>query len=84
MAVHVVDRTELTPYIIHLQSSTWHGADARALIWLGDRPWTWFALGLVGMAMGLWLISRTLLFIFRTIREDVSLAENQDKLIKVA
>lgn len=83
-AVHVVNTAVLEPYFVHLGSSSWHRADAQALLWLGSRPWTWFALGMVGLVMGLWLMSRTIHFVVGAIWRDVSLAEHDDKLLKMA
>ncbi|KAJ5771849.1 hypothetical protein N7520_002378 [Penicillium odoratum] len=38
----IINQTELSPYITDLESSSWHRADAGVLMWLGNRPWTWF------------------------------------------
>lgn len=80
--VKVMEPEYLNPYITDLESSTWHRADAQALMWLGKRPWTWFALGAVGLAAGLLVLNYLLLLIFEgTARRRLSLSV---KGVKVA
>ena len=83
-AVHVVNTTVLEPYFVHLGSSSWHRTDAQALLWLGSRRRIWFALGMIGLVMGLCLMSRTIHCIVGTIWRDGPLVEDQDKLLKMA
>lgn len=62
--VGIINATELTLYITDLESCTWHRNDAQVLMWLGDRPWTWFGLGLIGLFVGLYLLNVVLLFVW--------------------
>lgn len=65
--IQVINDTMLEPYITDLESSTWHQADAKALMWLGERPWAWFGLGAVGVLAGLYLINQVLLMIYEAL-----------------
>ena len=58
--IQVVNQTELAPFITDLESATWHSSDAKILMWIGERPWVWFALGIVPLATGLLLLNYTL------------------------
>lgn len=49
----VIGASALAPYITDLESSTWHHADTKVLVWIGERPWIWFSMGLVALAAGL-------------------------------
>ena len=60
----VVNQTELTPYITDLESSSWHRADAKVLMWLGSRPWTWFSMGAIGVSVVLYILNRILMMAF--------------------
>ncbi|KAJ6126325.1 hypothetical protein N7523_001937 [Penicillium sp. IBT 18751x] len=60
----VVNQTELTPYITDLESSSWHRADAKVLMWLGSRPWTWFSMGTIGLYIYLYALNRVLMIAF--------------------
>ncbi|KAJ6126330.1 hypothetical protein N7523_001942 [Penicillium sp. IBT 18751x] len=71
-AVGVVNATELAPFITDLESSTWHRADTTVLIWLGDRPWTWFSFGTIGLVVGLVLFNRLLMFLRGVLRKNPS------------
>lgn len=62
--VGVVNSTELSPYITDLESSSWHRADAKALMWIGSRPWTWFTMGAVGVGLCLYVLNRVLMILF--------------------
>lgn len=70
-AIQVVTPSELTPYITDLESSTWHKADAQALMWLGVRPWTWFALGAAGLVAGLYVANYLLLSVWKALRRRI-------------
>lgn len=56
-AVQVTNATQLDPYIIDLETKSWHHSDAQALMWLGKRPYVWFGLGGVGLLVGLSIIN---------------------------
>lgn len=74
--VQVVNATMLGPYITDLESASWHRADAQALMWLGERPWIWFALGAVGLMIGLHLINRGLLAAWRAFNRIPAISED--------
>lgn len=59
--VQVVNATELLPYITDLEGCSWHHGDTKTLMWVGDRPWIWFGLGAIGLAIGLHIINYLLL-----------------------
>lgn len=82
--VQVVDPDQLTPYITDLQSSTWHQADARALMWLGRRPWTWYTLGAMALMPILLIINTSALALYRAIVRRVSCGDVEEKLAKLA
>lgn len=62
--VGVVNQTILTPYITDLESSSWHRADAKVLMWFGFRPWTWFTMGAIGLIVYLYVLNRMLMIVF--------------------
>lgn len=76
LTVQVINATELLPYMTDLESCSWHQGDAKALMWIGDRPWIWFALGALGLAVGLHLINRLLMMTGRCCGNLPSVAEN--------
>lgn len=55
--LQVINATELEPYIIDLEASSWHHGDTKTLMWLGDRPWVWFVLIVVGVIIGCQVIN---------------------------
>lgn len=63
--VQVINATELLPYITDYESSSWHHGDTKTLMWVGDRPWIWFSLGGIGLVIGLYIINKSLLFVWR-------------------
>lgn len=65
--VQVVSPTELLPYITDLEAQTWHHGDTKALEWLGDREWIWYALMIIGTAIGLSIINMGLLKVGRCV-----------------
>jgi mannosyltransferase OCH1-like enzyme len=67
--VGVINATELASYITDLESSTWHRADAKVFMWIGDRPWTWFSMGAIGLAAGLFIFNRLLMFLCDVLRK---------------
>lgn len=71
-AVGVVNATELAPFITDLESSTWHRADTTMLVWIGNRPWTWFSAGAIGLVVGLVLFNRLLMFLCGIFRKNAS------------
>ncbi|KAJ5358656.1 uncharacterized protein N7496_011069 [Penicillium cataractarum] len=58
--VNVVNATVLAPYIMDLESSTWHRADAKVLMWIGHRPWIWFSMGAAGLIAGIYVLNYVL------------------------
>lgn len=58
--IGVINSTELAPYLTDLESGTWHQADAKVLMWIGYRPWTWFGMGAIGLVIGLYVLNRLL------------------------
>jgi mannosyltransferase OCH1-like enzyme len=82
--IHVVSVSELTPYITDLESSTWHKADAQALMWLGHRPWTWFTLGAAVVVACLWVFNHVLLLVWNPIQRRIPSVAYAVKLAKVA
>lgn len=64
-AVQVINATELLPYITDLEASSWHHGDTQALMWIGERPWIWFGLGAIGLAIGLHIINKGLMLAFK-------------------
>lgn len=71
-AVEVVNATELAPFITDLKSSTWHRADTKVLMWIGDRPWTWFSAGVIGLIAGLFIFNRLFMFLHGALRKNPS------------
>lgn len=79
--VQIIQPNSLDPYITDLESSTWHRADAQALMWLGKHPWTWFALGAISVTIGLIIVNCLLLSIFKpTIRHRFLVSTKQAKI----
>jgi mannosyltransferase OCH1-like enzyme len=72
---NVVNATELLPYITDLESASWHHDDAKALMWIGERPWIWFALGALGLGAGLHLINLLIMRIWRGLDRNSSFAD---------
>ncbi|KAH7142680.1 family 32 glycosyltransferase [Dactylonectria estremocensis] len=76
MTVQVVHQSKLAPYITDLQSATWHQTDARVLMWLGLRPWTWFSLGAIGFVTGVWIVNYGLVMVYKlVIHQSVTISE---------
>ena len=48
-----------------LESPTWHREDSQAFMWLGDKPWAWFGLGMVGFVAYIYVLNRVLLVVWR-------------------
>lgn len=82
--VQVTAPPELTPYIVDLESSSWHHADAKALKWLGNRPWTWFSLGAVVFVTVICLINTVLLKAIKVLQRRVPSIKNSIKPVKLA
>lgn len=72
------------PFITDLESSTWHQADAQALMWLGTRPWTWFSLGAIGTVAGLYFVNLALLFVWNALQRRIPSMAYAVKMAKVA
>jgi len=83
-AIQVVNQTELAPYITDLESSTWHQADARALMWLGTRPWTWFTLGAIVLVASLCVLNYVLLLVWNALHRRIPSVAYAVKMAKVA
>lgn len=58
--IGVINSTELAPYLTDLESGTWHQADAKVLMWIGNQPWTWFGMGAIGLVIGLYVLNHLL------------------------
>ncbi|EKJ75255.1 hypothetical protein FPSE_04573 [Fusarium pseudograminearum CS3096] len=55
--VQVINATSLEPYLTDYEGASWHHGDTKALMWVGDRPWVWYALGAIGLCAGLYLLN---------------------------
>lgn len=64
----IVEEATLVPYITDLQSGTWHRADARILMWMGERPWVWFVLGTLVLVVRLYIIDQLILLVYARFR----------------
>ncbi|KAJ6127233.1 hypothetical protein N7523_002845 [Penicillium sp. IBT 18751x] len=80
--IGVVNATELNPFIMDLESATWHQADAKALMWLGTRPWTWFTMGAVVLGLYLYVLNRVLMALFEFMLCKTSFGLGNLKLTK--
>ncbi|KAH7127360.1 nucleotide-diphospho-sugar transferase [Dactylonectria macrodidyma] len=80
--ISVINETELIPYITDLEGRSWHHGDTKTLMWLGDRPWIWFALGAVGLAIGLHIINHLLLLSTRCFCCDPTAGGDYEKIAK--
>ncbi|KAF7557924.1 hypothetical protein G7Z17_g296 [Cylindrodendrum hubeiense] len=81
--VQVINGSELKPYITDLQSCTWHQGDAKPIMWLGTRPWTWFSLAAIGLVIGLYLINYTLFVAWRGASRKVPAVIDKFKVSKL-
>lgn len=72
LTVKVINATELEPYITDLEGCSWHHGDTRTLMYVGDHPWIWFALGAIGLAIGLHIINYFLLKAWRSLARGSS------------
>lgn len=63
----------LTAFITDLESSSWHRNDTRVLMWLGERPWTWYTMGAVGLVIGLTIVNRMALYACKLPRKFASM-----------
>ena len=81
--IQVVNSTQLSPYITDLESSSWHQADAPALMWLGQRPWAWFGLAVVGLVSGLYVSNQVLLMVCGAFLHKVPSVMYQIKQAKI-
>lgn len=82
--IQVINATELAPYITDLESSTWHRADAKVLMWIGDRRWTWFGMGAIGLVAGLYVLNNVLMIVFKLTLRIGQSALYSNKLAKEA
>lgn len=83
LTLGVINATELAPYITDLESSTWHRSDAKMLMWIGDRQWTWFAMGAIGLIAGLYIFNVVLMIFFKFLCKGQSVIYS-NKLAKEA
>lgn len=67
--IQVIKPSGLAPFITDLESSTWHQNDTQVLMWLGERPWAWYALGVLGLITSLYLLNQAILLVFRGLRK---------------
>lgn len=67
-AIQIVTPEQLSPYLSDLESATWHRSDAKVLMWLGARQWTWYAMGAIGIVVGSFIVNFFLLLAWRPIR----------------
>ncbi|KAF7559247.1 hypothetical protein G7046_g4908 [Stylonectria norvegica] len=81
--IQVINQTLLDPYITDLASCTWHQDDAKALMWIGDRPWSWYAIGVVGLTVGLWILNNGLLRIWKSLLPRATSVTDSIKLAKL-
>jgi hypothetical protein len=65
----IVNQTELAPYITNLESSTWHHADAKLLMWIESDLGSWFAHGNARSSDRSFAIDRLLLLICARFRK---------------
>ena len=72
--VQVINATALAPFITDLEGGSWHKGDTQALMWVGERPWIWFALGGIGLAAGLYVLNHVMLLAARGLGKRRSLA----------
>lgn len=80
----VVSKSELHPYITDLESGSWHRADAKFLMWLGTRPWTWFSMGAIALLIYLYVLNRMLMVAFEFLRRKVPYGLVNLKLAKAS
>jgi mannosyltransferase OCH1-like enzyme len=80
--VGVINATELAPYITDMESGSWHRADARVLMWIGNRRWTWFFMGAIGLTAGLSMFHRLLTIILDRVLRKVNSGSCDPKLAK--
>ena len=80
--IGVINSTQLKSYITDLESSTWHRADAKVLMWIGNRPWTWFSMGAMGLFAGLYIFNLVLMAIFEALLFKVFYGTGTLKLAK--
>lgn len=82
--VGVINATELAPFTTDLESSTWHRSDARVFTWIGHRPWTWFFMGAIGLAFGLYVFHRVLTIVLGRVLRRVESGSCNLKLAKAS
>ncbi|KAM0330812.1 hypothetical protein ACHAQA_003767 [Verticillium albo-atrum] len=57
----VVNATQLMPYMTDLEGQSWHHGDTQAMMWIGERPWVWYLMGAIGLAVGTYIVNFFLL-----------------------
>ncbi|EEU35805.1 uncharacterized protein NECHADRAFT_55741 [Fusarium vanettenii 77-13-4] len=81
--VKVISSSQLIPYMTDLESATWHREDAQAFMWLGDKPWAWFGLGVVGLVACIYVLNRVLLVVWRAFLGTVHSTSYLTKVAKL-
>ena len=86
LTIGVINATELSPYITDLESASWHQGDAKALMWIGTRPWTWFGMGAIGLVAGLYVVNRMLTWCYGCCGRDSrsSSSDSQGAFVKLS
>ncbi|CAK7206812.1 CSG1/SUR1-like protein [Sporothrix eucalyptigena] len=84
LTVGVINATELAPYITDLESGTWHQSDAKALMWIGTRPWTWFGMGAIGLVLGLFVVNRLLTWCYGCCVRGARSSSSESPFVKLS
>lgn len=80
--LQVINATELLPYITDLEASSWHHGDTKTLMWLGDRPWVWLILIIIGTIIGCQVINWGLMKLWRSLCK-LSSGSDEGKVAKL-
>lgn len=83
-AVGIINATELAPFITDLEGGTWHRSDTQVVMWIGRRPWTWFLMGAIGLAAGLFIFHRSLMIILDRVLRKAKSGSCNPKLAKAS
>ncbi|CRK29850.1 Mannosyl phosphorylinositol ceramide synthase CSH1 like protein [Verticillium longisporum] len=84
----VVNATQLLPYLTDLEGQSWHHGDTQAMMWIGERPWVWYLMGAIGLAVGTYIVNFFLLLVWnlctkrRTKAQPPSTAQQPSKVDK--
>ncbi|KAJ4251448.1 CSG1/SUR1-like protein [Fusarium torreyae] len=80
--VQVINATELEPYLTDFEGASWHHGDTQTLMWIGDRPWVWFAMGAVGLGIGLYVLNQLMLKIWARFEKNPA-SNDETKVAKL-